>query len=105
MDDANAPATKQDGAQLQSEMQQLHSEMHIGFAQLRSEMQQQSNDLKNAFRDSQTEILRVIYSFASSVDTRFKEAELSDMMLRQRLSAVESRLLEVEKRLNLPPAA
>jgi cell division septum initiation protein DivIVA len=98
MDDPNAPATKQDVAQLRSEMTQ-------GVAQLRSEMQHQFDDLKETYRDGQTELLRAIYSFAGTADTKLKEAEMSDMMLRQRLSAVETRLLEVEKRLNLPPAA
>lgn len=34
-----------------------------------------------------------------------QETELAGIMLRQRLTAVESRLTEVEKRLNLPLAA
>ncbi|SPE43322.1 hypothetical protein SBA3_890002 [Candidatus Sulfopaludibacter sp. SbA3] len=31
-----------------------------------------------------------------------KETEIADIMLNQRLTAVEARLLEVEKRLNFP---
>jgi hypothetical protein len=30
---------------------------------------------------------------------------MADVMLRQRLTALETRLLDVEKRLNMPPAA
>lgn len=59
--------------------------------------------LVEAFRDGQTEILKALYSFAQSTDVKLKETELADIMLRQRLTAVESRLTEVEKRLNLPP--
>jgi hypothetical protein len=109
MDDSNSPATKHDVAQLGSAMKQdvahLRLEMKQDVAQLRSEMQHQYDDLKEACRDGQTKLLRAFYSFAGTADTKLKDAELSDMMLRQRLSAVESRLLEVEKRLNLPPAA
>jgi hypothetical protein len=50
-------------------------------------------------------MLRAFYSFAQSADVKFKETELDDIMLRQRLTAVEMRLTEVEKRLHLPPAA
>jgi hypothetical protein len=80
MDDSNTPATKQDVAQLGSAMKQ-------DVAHLRSEMQHQFDDLKKAYRDGQTELLRAIYSFAGSADTKLEDAELSNMMLRQRLSA------------------
>ena len=63
------------------------------------------DEILEAFRDGQTEMLRAFYSFADSTDVKLKETEIADIMLRQRLTAVESRLTEVEKRLNLPPAA
>jgi hypothetical protein len=59
----------------------------------------------SAWRDNQTERLKAFYSFATTAEVRFKEGEMADVLLRQRLTAVESRLLEVEKRLNMPPAA
>jgi len=34
---------------------------------------------------------------------KLKDSEVADFMLRQRLSAVESRVTEIEKRINLPP--
>jgi hypothetical protein len=87
MDDANAPATKND------------------VAQLRSEMQHQFDELRETMRDVQTEILKAFYGYTQTTDLKLKETEQSDIALRQRLSAVESRILEVEKRLNMPPAA
>ena len=89
--DRNANATKGD-------LQDLRDEMKGDIRGLRDE-------LLEAFRDSQTELLRAFYSFAQSTDVKLKETELADIMLRQRLTAVESRLTEVEKRLFLPPAA
>jgi hypothetical protein len=56
-------------------------------------------------RDNQTELLKAFSNFAQTADVKFKDAETSDMALRQRLTAVETRLTEVEKRLSLPPAA
>ena len=100
--DRNANATKGD-------LQDLRDEMKGDIQGLRDEMkgniQGLRDELLEAFRDSQTELLRAFYSFAQSTDVKLKETELADIMLRQRLTAVESRLTEVEKRLFLPPAA
>ena len=101
MDDLNAPATKGDLQQLRSESGQLRTE----FEQLRSEMSHQFDDLKEAFRDGQTEILKAFYGYTQTTDAKLKESDQADYALRQRLTVVESRLLEVEKRLNMPPAA
>ena len=48
MENSHEPATKQD-------IEQLRSEFHHGF-----------DELKEAFRDSQTELLKAFYSFAQS---------------------------------------
>jgi hypothetical protein len=91
MDDLNAPATKGD--------------LQGGVEQLRSEMQHQYDDLKETLRDSETRLLQAFYGYTQTTDAKLKEGEQSDIALRQRLTAVESRILEVEKRLNMPPAA
>jgi len=91
MDDLNAPATKGD---LQGVVEQL-----------RSEMNHQYDDLKETIRDSETRLLQAFYGYTQTTDAKLKEGEQSDIALRQRLTAVESRILEVEKRLNMPPAA
>jgi FtsZ-binding cell division protein ZapB len=123
MANGDQPATRQDIEQLRSEthqgmeqlrteMEQLRSETHQGLGQLRSDLEQQRSefhhefdDLKETMRDSQTEILRAFYGYTQTTDAKLKETEASDIGLRQRLTAVEERLLEVEKRLNFPPAA
>ncbi len=88
MDNGHEPATKADLAHV---AEQFRSEFHHGF-----------DELKETMRNGQTELLRAFYSFAQSADAKLKESEIADMLLRQRLTAVEMRLLEVEKRLNLP---
>jgi hypothetical protein len=53
----------------------------------------------------QTELLKAFYSFAQSTEVKLKDSEVADFMLRQRLTVAESRITEIEKRLNMPPAA
>jgi hypothetical protein len=100
--DRNTPATKGD---LQDLKDELKGEMQSLKDELKGDMQSLKDDLVEAFRDGQTEMLKAFYSFAQSTDAKLKDTEISDIMLRQRLTAVESRLTELEKRLNLPPAA
>jgi hypothetical protein len=57
------------------------------------------------FRDSQTEILTAFYGFPETIQNRLKEGDQTEASLKRRLTTLESRLLEIEKRLNLPPAA
>ena len=85
MDTDNQPATKAD------------------IGQLRAETQHQYDDLKETLRDVQTEILKAFYGYAQTTDVKLKEGEVADIALRQRLTAVEGRVLELEKRLNMPP--
>ena len=63
------------------------------------------DELVEAFRDGQTEILTAFYGFTETIQNRFKEEDQTEASLKRRLTTLESRLLEIEKRLNLPPAA
>ncbi len=56
-------------------------------------------------RDGQTELLKAFYNHAQSTNLKQKDAEVSGVSLRQRLSAIESRVTDIEKRLNFSPAA
>jgi len=112
MENGHEPASKQDVELLRSDVELLRSDVRSEFKQVRSEMEQLRSevhhgydDLKETMRDVQTEILRAFYGYTQTADAKLKEGEQSDMALRQRLTAVESRILEVEKRLNMPPAA
>lgn len=64
-----------------------------------------STILKEAYRDGQTELLKAFYSYAQSTDLNLKEVQTSDIFLRERLNVLESRITDVEKRLNMPPTA
>jgi DNA anti-recombination protein RmuC len=124
MDNASAPATKGDlqelSGQFRSELhhsaEQLRSELHDSTEQLRSEFRDSTEQLRSEFhhsfdelkenlRDTQTEFLKAFYSFAESNQKRQYQVENNVETVMSRLATLETRLLQVEKRLNLPPAA
>jgi len=79
-DDRDSPATKGDLADLRDELVEV-------------------------FRDGQTETLKAFYGFIQTIQERFKESDASEAALKRRMTTLESRILEIEKRLNLPPSA
>jgi hypothetical protein len=94
LDDRNAPATKGDIADLEQKFEQLRGEMNHGYA-----------DLAERISDSETRLLKAFYDFAQSNQKRITEIEVAGDSMRSRLATIEDRLLQVEKRLNMPPAA
>ena len=133
--DLNAPATKGDIAELRSEMfggfdtgiaqvradmgqdfaqvradmgqdfAQLRADMAENTAQLHSEMSHIYHDLVERMDDTKTELLRAFYAYATGNDKRIGQIEGNAAAVQSRLATIEGRLLEVEKRLNIPPAA
>jgi chromosome segregation ATPase len=57
--------------------------------------------LEEQIRDSQTEVLKAMLTTQESNLARFKEIE----PLRERIAILERRLLEIEMKLHIPPAA
>ena len=55
-------------------------------------------------RGIETKLLQAFYGYAKSNDGRVLEVEANEAVLRTRLSTLESRVMEVERRLNTPPA-
>jgi hypothetical protein len=113
MEDRNAPATKGDLTDLESRLdERLEIRLNESIARLnesieilRSEMNHQYRELVERISDTQTEVLRAFYSFAQTNNKRVLEVEGNEAALRGRLGTLEDRVLEIEKRLNLPPAA
>ena len=109
MEDRNAPATKGDLADLESRLKgdltDLESRFNEKIEILRSEMNHQYRELVERISDTQTEVLRAFYSFAQTNNKRVLEVEGNEAALRGRLGTLEDRVLEIEKRLNIPPAA
>jgi hypothetical protein len=90
----NEPATKQDIAAVKLDIEQF-----------RTETNHQYNDLLETIRDSETKLLQAFYSYAASNDKRVTQQDANIAVFLSRMSTFETRLLEVEKRLNMPPAA
>ena len=72
---------------------------------LEDRVQDRFDQLTETMRDGQTEILRAFHGFTQTVQTRFLAADDTEAGIKKRLTVVEERLLEIEKKLNLPPAA
>jgi hypothetical protein len=112
-DDRNTPATKGDLAEVRLEMKG-------DLAEVRSEMKRDLEDFKvevnlrfEAFEhrmehflsDMEARIITSNYRLAESMQQRIKQGEGNQAAFNARLATLEERLLEVEKRLNMPPAA
>ena len=78
MDDRDAPATKGDIADSEDRVMER-------------------------LRDIETKLLNAFYGYAKSNDKRVLETEGNEAVLRSRLATLETRLTDVEHRLNMPP--
>jgi hypothetical protein len=54
-------------------------------------------------RDVETKLLNAFYGYAKSNDRRVLEVEGNEAVLRSRLATLETRVTEIEGRLNMPP--
>ena len=80
-DNGNTPATKRDLAKLKAEIiEALHEDIH----------------------DSETRLLKAFYTYAEATQKHLVDLDKSDGSIRDRLGALEARLINVEKRLDLP---
>jgi len=98
MDDRSTPATRGDIVDLETKLDEK-------IDQLRSEVQHGHRDLVERIADSETRLLRAFYDFAQSNQKRMMELEGNEAAIRSRMATIEDRLLQVEKRLNMPPQA
>jgi adenosine/AMP kinase len=109
MENGHEPATKADLAALRvdltADLAAVEARLNERIEILRGEVQHSFDDLKETMRDTQTELLKSFYTFAESNNKRLTAVEGNDAVIQSRLATIEDRLLEVEKRLNMPPAA
>jgi hypothetical protein len=96
--DSNTPATKAD-------LIALEERLKTDMTALEKRLLQKMDDLTEDFRDMQTEMLKAFYAFAETNQARLTATERDTAALKERVSMMESRLIQVEKRLNMPPGA
>ncbi len=89
---------------VEQRIEQLEQRVEQGFEQVRAEMNHGYNDLVERITDSETRLLKAFYSFAEINNKRLSVLEGNEAAIRSRLASIEDRLMQVEKRLNMPPA-
>jgi hypothetical protein len=96
------PATKEDLASLKVEIGNdlVALKMEIG-----NDIAALKEELVEAFRDGQTELLKAFYGFMQTVQNRFQEDDQTEASMKRRITTLESRILEIEKRLSMPPGS
>jgi chromosome segregation ATPase len=112
MGNGNGPATKADLKELEvnlgGDLKQLEVKLGTDLnqlgEQLRSEFQHGFDDLAESIHDSETRLLKAFYTFAE-YQQRLAQVEGNTTAVIARLATLETRITEVEKRLNMPPAA
>ena len=87
-------AMKGDIAELKQQNELLRSEMHHIY-----------NELVERIADSETKLLKAFYSYAESNQQRLTQIDTEQTGIRNRVGSLEARVLEIEKRLNMPPTA
>jgi 4-hydroxyphenylpyruvate dioxygenase-like putative hemolysin len=102
MANGNEPATKAD---LNRVEEKLGAGLNRVEEQLRSEFQHGFDHLAEAIHDSEMRLLKAFYTFAESNQQRLTQVEGNTTAVISRLATLESRITEIEKRLNMPPAA
>ena len=78
-------------------------DLRTQFGDLRSAIRASEDRLIENMRDLQTESLKAFYGFVETTQVKFRIQEEQQAGVNRRLSVVEERLAEVERRLNMPP--
>ena len=87
--DRNAPATKGD-------LEDFKVEVNARF-------QEFGHRIEELILESEGRVITSSYRIAESIQARLTEEERESSSIKTRLGIMETRLLEVEKRLNMPP--
>jgi hypothetical protein len=111
MDDRAAPATKGDLADTEERIVGLIANTEERVAGLLAGTEERTVGLiagteertVELLRDVETKLLNAFYGYAKSNDKRVLEAEGNEAVLRSRLATLETRVTEIEGRLNMPP--
>ena len=107
MDKDEQVATKTDLADLKADLKADLRDLELRLdARFEGRMDAQEQRLRDhvgdVVRDSETRMLQAFYSFAETNNRRLVQTEAGDVVLATRVATLEGRVLEIEKRLNLP---
>jgi hypothetical protein len=85
--------------------QRVAEKIDAAKASMFQRLDEMAATLEEGYRDTQTEVLKAVYSMGERLQMRGDAQEAIITGLQKRQASVEARLLEIEKRLHLPPAA
>jgi hypothetical protein len=100
LEDRTAPATKGDLADAEERIVGTVAGTEERVVHLLAGTEERTAEL---IRDVETKLLNAFYGYAKSNDKRVLEAEGNEAILRSRLATLETRVTEIEGRLNIPP--
>ena len=89
-------------AELKADISGLKVELKSDISGLRAEMIALEERLREYVHDTETRIVGEFFKYAQSMDGRMRTNEVVVLPMLDRMSALEARLLAVEKRLRLP---
>lgn len=106
-EDRNAPATKGD---LQDQLHELElridGKLRDLEARIEGKLDASEQRLLDAMRgiaqEMETRLLSAFYGYSQNNDKRLGQVESNEHFLSDRVAALESRMLELEKRVNFP---
>ncbi len=104
------PATKQDLAKLKDELLEADTRLKEDLLEALASRETQLKDellaaMREAIHDAETRLLTAFYSFAETNSQHMAELDHGNTNVRHRVTSLELRVLEIEKRLNFPPPA
>lgn len=81
---------------------ELKADMISMEERLKTDMVAQEERLREYVHDTETRIVGEFFKYAQSMDARLRTTEVNILPMIDRMAAMETRLLSVERRLNLP---
>ena len=94
MDDSKAPATQRDIAELRRDMQELE-------ARIESRLHAFEERVEGLFKRMEAQIVATVYRLGDAAQMRLTEAEREAAAVKERLSTLEQRLMEIERLIDM----
>ena len=100
-DKARRMATNSDYA-TKADLRAIRDELINAIRQSESNLR---NEMTELIRDTETKLLNAFYSFAEATQKHLSENERGIHGVGERLTLIERRVTDIEKRLNFPPSS
>ena len=93
-------------ADLDAALKEMEQRLDQRFEGRMDVLEQRMTDrFTEAIRDSETRLLQAFYGYAETNNRRFQQSDATTAILLARVTTLENRVFECEKRLNIPPGS